>query len=282
MANITESAAAGQAARIAAPAAGHSGPRIDLTTLMGAVGAFLVIGLAMVLGGSPGAFVDIPALLIVLAGSFLVTAISFTWEEVRQAQHLMMRTVVYHVDEPEDAAREVLHLASLARQNGILSLQKSLPRTRQRPFLHRAVGFAIDGTSAEDMERTMAGELHATAQRHLRSSGILRRAGEVAPAMGLIGTLVGLVQMLGNLEEPSTIGPAMAVALLTTFYGAVLANMVFLPLAKKLERNSEMEAQVNEIYAAGAISICRKENPRRLEMLLNTILPPARRINLFD
>ena len=282
MANITETEAGGQTSRTLARPAGRPGPRIDLSTLLGAVGAFAVIGFAMVLGGSPGAFVDIPALLIVLAGSFLVTAISFTWEEVRQAQGLMVRAVVYHVDEPEDAAREVLHLASLARRNGVLSLQKDLPRMRQRPFLYRAVGFAVDGTSAEDMERTMEGELHATAQRHIRSSGVLRRAGEVAPAMGLIGTLVGLVQMLGNLEEPSTIGPAMAVALLTTLYGAVLANMVFLPLSKKLERNSERESQVNEIYAAGAISISRKENPRRLEMLLNTILPPARRVNLFD
>ena len=100
--------------------------------------------------------------------------------------------------------------------------------------------------------------------------------------MGLIGTLIGLVQMLGNLEDPSSIGPAMAVALLTTFYGAVLANMFFLPLANKLERNSLVEHRVNHIYALGAASISRQENPRRLELLLNTILPPAQRVNYFD
>ena len=106
--------------------------------------------------------------------------------------------------------------------------------------------------------------------------------GEFSPAMGLIGTLIGLVQMLGNLGDPSTIGPAMAVALLTTFYGAVLANMVFLPLASKLERNSKEEALVSNIYLMGAASIGRQENPRRLEMLINSLLPPSQRVRYFD
>ena len=100
--------------------------------------------------------------------------------------------------------------------------------------------------------------------------------------MGLIGTLVGLVQMLGNLDDPSAIGPAMAVALLTTFYGAILANMVFLPLANKLDRNSGAEAMVKQIYAIGAASIGRQENPRRLELTFNTILPPGEQVKHFD
>jgi chemotaxis protein MotA len=100
--------------------------------------------------------------------------------------------------------------------------------------------------------------------------------------MGLIGTLIGLVQMLGSLDDPSSIGPAMAVALLTTFYGAVLANMVFNPLAGKLERNSHIESTVSQIYTIGAASISRQENPRRLEMMLNTILPPDNRVAFFD
>ena len=100
--------------------------------------------------------------------------------------------------------------------------------------------------------------------------------------MGLIGTLIGLVQMLGQLDDPSTIGPSMAVALLTTFYGAVLSNMLFSPLAAKLERNSDEEVLLNTIYLTGVTSIGRKENPRRLEMLVNTLLPPAQRVQFFD
>jgi len=118
--------------------------------------------------------------------------------------------------------------------------------------------------------------------RHERGVGILRQAATVAPAMGLIGTLIGLVQMLGNLDDPNSIGPSMAVALLTTLYGAVLANMVFSPLAAKLERNSNDEASVMNVYTLGASSIGRQENPRRLETLLNTLLPPPKRVQYFD
>ncbi len=100
--------------------------------------------------------------------------------------------------------------------------------------------------------------------------------------MGLIGTLVGLVQMLGNLSNPGAIGPSMALALLTTLYGAMLANMVFSPLAAKLERNSIEERLINELYLIGALSIGRHENPRRLEMLLNAILPPSQRVRVYD
>ncbi|MCK4938737.1 MAG: MotA/TolQ/ExbB proton channel family protein, partial [Rhodospirillaceae bacterium] len=134
----------------------------------------------------------------------------------------------------------------------------------------------------EEVEGILRKDMFSTVQRHISSASILRKAAEFAPAMGLIGTLIGLVQMLGNLDDPSTIGPSMAVALLTTFYGAVLANMVFSPMAAKLERNSAEEAMVNNIYVMGASSIGRQENPRRLEMMLNSVLPPSKRVQYFD
>ncbi len=257
-------------------------PTVDLATLFGVLGAFVVIGLAMVLGGSPGAFVDVPAMLIVVGGTFLVTTISFTLDEVAHAQRVMLRAVVYHAEPPESASRRILRLADIARQNGPFALEKEFASAHHGGFLAQAVALVVDGLPAEEIESILGRERHATRERHLRSAGILRRAGEVAPAMGLIGTLVGLVQMLGNLEDPSSIGPAMAVALLTTFYGAVLANMVFHPLASKLERNSEAESMVNQIYSIGATSISRRENPRRLEMTINAILSPVQRVKYFD
>ena len=111
---------------------------------------------------------------------------------------------------------------------------------------------------------------------------ILRKAAEISPAMGLIGTLVGLVQMLGNLEDPNTIGPSMAIALLTTFYGVILANMVFTPLASKLERNSKDDMIIASLYVMSAASIGKQESPRRLEMLLNTALPPEHRVTYYE
>ena len=133
----------------------------------------------------------------------------------------------------------------------------------------------VDGLQVDEIERNMTLEAHALAQgRH--------RAAEVSPAMGLIGTLVGLVQMLGNLDSPERIGPAMSVALLTTLYGALMANVVFLPLASKLERNATVEQLVSQIYTMGVASMGRQENPRRLEMLLNTVLPAGQQIRYFD
>ncbi len=257
-------------------------PTIDVATLFGVIGAFLVIGLAMVLGGSPGSFVDVPAILIVVGGTFLVTTVSFTLGEVAHAQRVMLRAVLYHAEPPEQAARQVLRLADVARRKGPFALEAELGAMHHGRFLAQAVSLVVDGLPAEEVEGILGRERHATRERHIRSAGVLRRAGEVAPAMGLIGTLVGLVQMLGNLEDPSSIGPAMAVALLTTFYGAVLANMVFHPLATKLERNSDVESMVNQIYSIGAASISRQENPRRLEMTINAILSPVQRVNHFD
>jgi chemotaxis protein MotA len=140
---------------------------------------------------------------------------------------------------------------------------------------------AVDGVGGDEIEAVLGQDLLAMAQRHQRSADVLRRASEYAPAMGLIGTLIGLVQMLGNLQDPTSIGPTMALALLTTFYGAVLANIVFSPLAAKLERNSAEEALVNHVYLLGAVSVSRQENPRHLEAMLNSVLPPAERIRFF-
>ena len=148
--------------------------------------------------------------------------------------------------------------------------------------MHKGMLMIVDGTPGEEVETIMHLDRNATILRHRRGANMLRKAAEFAPAMGLIGTLIGLVQMLGNLEDPSSIGPAMAVALLTTFYGAVLANMVFSPMASKLELNSVAEAMVNKVYLIGTSSIGRQESPRRLEMLLNSILPPSKRVQYFD
>mgnify|MGYP006424191581 CR=1 FL=1 len=254
----------------------------DYATILGVVGAFALIIAAMFVGGTPGAFVDVPAMLIVLGGSFMVTMVSFSVRETFHAQSVMLKAITYQQRAPADAALHITYLADIARRHGALALENHEDEFRRERFLAGAMRLVIDGTPGEDVERIMMREAEATMQRHAHSAGVLRRAGEVSPAMGLIGTLVGLVQMLGNLDDPSSIGPAMAVALLTTFYGAVLANMVFLPVANKLERNSNIEATVNQIYAQGAASIARQENPRKLETMLNTILPPAERIRFYD
>ena len=232
---------------------------------------------AIALGGDPLP-VNPPSILIVIGDVrrdnhvFLVGEMS--------APKIALKAIATTSRDPSDAAVQVLQVAEMARKNGVLSLQGALEDFKEEPFLYKGMAMVVDGTPGEEVENIMRRDMMATLQRHGKGGAILKKMAEFAPAMGLIGTLIGLVQMLGNLQDPASIGPSMAVALLTTFYGAVLANMVLMPMASKLERNSE-EALVNS-YVLGAASIGRQENPRRLEMLLNSVLSPAKRVAYFD
>lgn len=254
----------------------------DAATVVGLASGFALLSAAIVMGGAPGSFIDIPSVLIVVGGTFAVVLTCFSFGEVLRSGKVVLRTVFYSSRDPSAAALQVLQIAELARRQGVLSLQTALGELESVPFLHKGISMVVDGTPGEEVENILRRDMNATLQRHAKSTGVLRKAAELSPAMGLIGTLIGLVQMLGNLDDPSTIGPSMAVALITTFYGAVLANMVFSPLAAKLDRNSAEEALVNSVYVMGSASIGRQENPRRLEMLLNSVLPPAKRVRYFD
>ena len=237
---------------------------------------------AMLLGGSATAFIDIPSILIVVGGTFSVTMISYSMKEIINAQFVLLRTIVHSSVDITEAAIRIIKLSEAGRKAGVLGLQKNLKDVEDDIFLYKALQMVVDQMPGEEIERVLRNEVNAMAVRHAKTAGILRKAADVAPAMGLIGTLIGLVQMLGRLDDPSTIGPAMAVALLTTFYGAILGNMVFNPLAGKLERNSSEEILLYNVYVMGTASIGRQENPRRLEMLINTMLPPAQRLQYFD
>ena len=253
-----------------------------MATLIGLVAAFALIAVAIVMGGAWQAFFNLPSLLIVIGGTVAVTTVSFSLTDMLNTQKLLLSTFSYTARDPGDAARQIIEIAEKSRRDGVLSLQGSLSALRNEPFLARGVALVVDGTPGKDAERVMRTEMHATAERQLRGAGILRRAAEVAPAMGLIGTLVGLVQMLGRLDDPATIGPAMAVALLTTLYGAVLGNMLLAPLAGKLEKKTAEDALVHEIYLIGVGSIGRQENPRRLVLMINTLLPPGQRLAVYS
>lgn len=255
--------------------------KIDYATIIGLLGSFTLVTGAVLMGGSMGSFFNLPAVLIVLGGTYLVTTISFSMREVIRAQKLIGMTLIGRNVKPDYAAYSMLELAEQCRGKGVLHLQQHMQALAEGSFQRKSLQLVVDGLPAEEVNRILQNDLNGMVARHNSGSGVLRKAAEVAPAMGLIGTLVGLVQMLSNLNDPTTIGPAMAVALLTTFYGAVLANMFFSPLATKLERNSSEEVLLNRVFMLGAASIGRQENPRRLEMLLNTLLPPSNRVQYF-
>lgn len=256
--------------------------RIDMATVMGLVFATGFITVAVAMGGSDASFFDFPSILIVLFGTMAATAISYTSEELIQAGHLLGKSVLSHTQNLSKAASDLIDLAIIAKKKGPLALSGYEAELRKEPFLHRSMQMVIDGYNADDIDFLLSQELEASAERHKRAASILRRASEIAPAMGLIGTLIGLVQMLADLETPEKIGPAMALALLTTFYGAIMGNIVLAPMAAKLEKRSSDETLMKIMVRTACTSITRQENPRKLEMLLNAELPPAARIRYFD
>jgi chemotaxis protein MotA len=254
---------------------------VDIATIFGILGAALLIGLAIFWGGSPGSFIDIPSIFIVIGGTFGVVTACFSLRDMGGAFGNVGSTVFRRNLKAGEAALQLLQLAQIARYRGVLAIQSYMPAIEDRPMLKAGLAMVVDGTPAEDVERIMRREVQGAAQRQARSIAIIKKAADIAPAMGLIGTLVGLIQMLANLDDPNTIGPSMAVALLTTFYGALLSNVVFTPLASKLERNSAEDMLLNQLYVMAATSIGRQENPRRLEMLFNTVLTPSERVDYF-
>ena len=254
---------------------------MDIATLLGLIGGFGLVAAAIAVGGSMGAFIDVPSILIVVLGTMMITTISYTLPEIIAAQGLYMKTLFFKAPDVQEEVKYILSLAQKARANGLLSIQSEV-EAMSNEFLKQSLTLAVDGSNPEFIEDMMKNDSSGVAERHEKGNNLLRKSAEVAPAMGLIGTLIGLVQMLGNLSDPNAIGPSMAVALLTTMYGAVLSNMVFMPLASKLERNSNVELMARKIYIFSVMSMVKQENPRQLEVILNSILPPSQRVSVFD
>jgi chemotaxis protein MotA len=261
---------------------GRTGYRLDHATLLGLASGLGLLFAAMTLGGALGSFIDLPSFLIVVGGTLGITTICFSLHDMSRTPMVITKALIRSVPDVNQAALRMLELAEVARKRGLLEFDKFLVDSDEEPFVRKALMMAVDGVPANEISIVLERDVGEMIKRHMKSAGILRKAADVAPAMGLIGTLIGLVQMLGNLEDPSTIGPSMAIALLTTFYGAVLSTMVFSPLAAKLECNSAEETVVANVYLLTAQSICRKENPRRLEAMLNSMLPPDKRVHYFD
>ena len=256
--------------------------RPDFATILGLLLSFSLIIGAIAIGQSDAQFFNLPSVLIVVLGTATATCTSFTGAELAQSGGVIARSAVRPVRNFSLLAKSMMDLATISRKKGLLFLSNYEKETAKEPFLKHAMSIVVDGYSENDVRRILQQDIDLEEERQKRAASILRRASEVAPAMGLIGTLVGLVQMLANLENPDTIGPAMAVALLTTFYGAILGTVVMSPLAAKIEKNAADEVTAKTMVLRTAMSIIKQENPRNLEMLINALLPPSQRIRYFD
>lgn len=242
----------------------------------------IVLGIALSLSGSVSAFADFRAFLIVICGTLAIMGLSFSGKTLRHSLTALREHLFQKPETPKDRAHNLMDIAVIARRDGMLSLQTIKSRLHPREaFLNSGLEMVTDGRTQASIHRLLNQEIDAEIERLQGAIGLLRRGAEAAPAMGLIGTLIGLVQMLSTLDDPSTIGPAMAVALLTTFYGALLGSAFFAPIAGKLELQARNLILRHELVIATMLSIVGQENPRMLEQVLNSKLPASERINYF-
>lgn len=256
---------------------------MDISSVVGillAIGLLLTaIGIAE--GSTFSAFVDYPSFMVVVGGSIAAGLICFP---LKSMLGIFMVTKKVFLNKPDDIAKlieQIVSLAETARRDGLLALEGRIEEV-DNAFIKLGIQMAVDGTRPEVIEDIMRTEVDAVATRHRDGKSVLDQLGRFAPAFGMIGTLMGLIIMLGNMSDPSSIGAGMAVALITTLYGAIVSNVFFLPFAEKLGFINKQELVAKEIVIRGIMALQSGENPRVIEQKLSTFLPPKQRASAQD
>ena len=247
---------------------------MDVATLIGLIGAIGIVLTSIALGGSGGTFVNTPALLVVFVGTFLVTMMRFSLSSFLSATSVALKAFIHKPLSAEELIQNAVELAKTARQGGLLVLEDAdVPDE----FMKNGLNMLVDGHPADVVRSVLTKDLQLTLKRHSDGQDIFKAIGDAGPAMGMIGTLIGLGQMLANMDDPKQIGPAMAVALLTTLYGAILANVFALPIAAKLSNRSREENNRKSLIIDALLGIQAGQNPRVIENILETYLPRSKR-----
>jgi len=252
---------------------------MDITTIIGIAAGGGLLFLAIFQGGGVGAFVNLPALMITAGGTLAATLINYPLKDMLRVFKVIKNAFLHTMESPEQMIRDLVLFAEKARREGLLALEKEVSSIED-PFMKGGLEMAIDGLDPDLVTSMLRMELTFVTDRHKRGQGMFKAMGKFAPAFGMIGTLIGLIQMLQSIEDPSAIGPGMAVALITTFYGTLIANLVCIPLAGKLETISEHEIMVKELIIEGIRSIQSGDSPRVVDRKLKSFLSPKMRENL--
>ncbi len=247
---------------------------MDIATIVGLVGCSGVILMAMMSGGGLGPFIDIASILIVVGGTSMAVLTKFPLNQFLGALPAGMKAFLFKPESAVALITEAVEMATIARRQGVLALEG---REVSNSFLQKGVQLLADGQAPEFVQKMLMREIDLTIARHEGAQAVFRSVGDSAPAMGMIGTLIGLVQMLGNMSDPKAIGPAMAIALLTTLYGSLIANVFAIPLADKLAIRTEEERLNRQLILESIVAIQQGLNPKVMEELLKTYLPPALR-----
>ncbi len=252
---------------------------MDLGTVIGLVLGFVLIVVSIVLDGEIGSFINIPGLVIVAGGTVAATLVAENLSNVVTSFKIAMKTFFVKPVPLADTIKTLAELAVVVRKEGLLALEN---QTIEDPYLAKGVRLAVDGIPPEEIKATLKAELASLKDRHARGKKLFGFMCATAPSMGMVGTLIGLVNMLKNMSDPSAIGPAMAVALLTTFYGAVFAFVIFGPFSEKLGMRSKEETANMCVILEGLDSVLKGENARIVQEKLEGFLPPAERSSEED
>ncbi|WPL15785.1 Chemotaxis protein PomA [Thiorhodovibrio winogradskyi] len=247
---------------------------MDFATIAGLVFVMVAVIGAILIGGELGVFINIPSIFIVIGGTFGATLMRISFGEFFGSFKIGLIAIMHSSPSPRELIEEAVQLANVARKEGILALEN---QSISDPFLEKGISLCIDGHPPETVERVLSKEIGLAIERHEKGISMWKSIADYSPAMGMIGTLIGLVQMLSNMDDPKAIGPAMAVALLTTLYGAVIANGIALPISEKLKAVSEQERMIQDLVLEAISSIQSGINPRVMEQILLTYLPSSQR-----
>ncbi len=253
---------------------------MDLATIVGLIAAFGLMVSAIMQGSSLLIFIDIAALTIVIGGTLGTVLVHFPFGDILGAIKVASKAFMHKTHAPTDTISRLITYAGKARKEGILSLQSVMNEIDDEFFL-KGLQMAVDGQEPEALKEMLEREIEYVMERHDKGAEIFSTFGAYSPAMGMIGTLIGLVQMLQTMDDPSTIGPAMAVALLTTFYGAIIANVIAIPIAGKLKLRSASEVLNKTLVTEGMKAILEGENPRLMEQRLHAFVSPKERQSNF-
>jgi chemotaxis protein MotA len=236
----------------------------------------LVIAIAIAPGASFGAFIDYPSVMVVIGGCISAVLVCFPLKSFLNLGRVLKNVFFNKQEDVSALIDQIVSLAETARRDGLLALEGRVEEI-SNPFIVLGIQMAVDGTRPEVIEDILRTEMDAVATRHQNGKKVLDQMGRFAPAFGMIGTLMGLIIMLGQLDDPDALGPGMAVALITTLYGAITANVFFLPCAEKLGLINRYELLTMEIIVRGIMGIQSGENPRVIEQKLTTFIPPKLR-----
>jgi len=250
---------------------------VDISTIIGLMMGFAVLIYAVFSGGELKIFVSYPSMAIVIGGAIAATFICFPLNSVLSMMKVVKNAFLTKSKDPADVISDMVRYAEVARRDGILSLE-NMTKDIDDEFVVKGIQMAVDGIDPELIEQIMTCELDSLAERHSRGKSILDAFTKYCPAFGMIGTLFGLVIMLSNMDDPGKIGPGMAVAILTTLYGAIVANLFSGPLGDKVALRSEEEQMLKSIVIRGVMAIQSGDNPRIVEQKLKTFLSPKARM----